>query len=168
MKQIILEGPDLGGKTTISKFVTNITGIKIHHTGGPPKDLEDFLKKFDDIPENCVFDRYPMISDFIYSKLPGRPVFVTMEMMIEKLKEVNPIILFCRPTDNHLYSALDYLKVKPHKGPEHVENVRANYWTIVKYYDFLMSNLKSQGFNVVKVDFNTLTEEKLEKILNEY
>lgn len=170
---IILEGPDLGGKTTILKLVGEITGKKpfhfISHCGGIPKTKEDMLRHLSEIPDpvNYFYDRHPCISEQIYSFMKGRSPLVPLaylELIIEAKK---PLVLFCYPGHKHLEDNLHHLKVKAWKDDAHIALVRENYWDIVQRYIDYMERLAKKTM-VRTVDFRTVTRQEIESYINEY
>lgn len=136
---IILEGPDNGGKTTLAKFLSTQTGLRLHHSGGPPKDRSEILYRATELLklENVIFDRFPVISDRIYSKLlRGEDFFANTTFPI-RLAQQRPFIIYCRPPMEVLLK-LDGHEVKEHETQEHVEAMKKKALDIVIAYDQAM------------------------------
>lgn len=86
MKDVIVEGPDGGGKSTLVKFLHETLGLPMpsrssSSTGGPIPNLADWIKdqaiwSKGSIPHSRLYDRHPIISEPIYGRLvrPGSQV----------------------------------------------------------------------------------------------
>jgi hypothetical protein len=60
---------------------------------------------------------------------------------------------------------MEFLKPKSWKDEKHVKSVLENYDLIYDRYLDLMSELRDMGIQVVEINFTTITEEKLRRIL---
>lgn len=77
---IIVEGPDGAGKTTlIQELQHHLPGMELHprfctSIGGPIADLaEEVFKDVKVHPTHFIYDRHPIISDYVYNAaIPGR------------------------------------------------------------------------------------------------
>lgn len=94
---IIIEGPDASGKTTlVEKILKNKEYSVIHGTAKTKNDREYYLDllKLD----NQIFDRFHL-SEYIFPQIYGRPiklVFSDFEAITEEVINSNTImILFC-------------------------------------------------------------------------
>lgn len=167
MKQIILEGPDLAGKSTISKLLTEITGTSIHHFGGPLESTQELFKKINKAPLGVVYDRHPCISEQVYCFLRGRSM-IDVDVADQFLKRMDPHILYCDPGYNYLKLKMEFLKSKPHKEKKHVNSVRKHYLEIYQRYEDIMLKFREMGIQVSKIDFTTITKNEMEILLDEH
>lgn len=78
---IIIEGPDGGGKTTLLSDLQGHFPSMVQHprfctsTGGPIENLaEAVFKDAQPRPTNYIYDRHPVISEYIYTFGTGRPI----------------------------------------------------------------------------------------------
>lgn len=142
MANIVLEGPDGGGKSTLAaKLVQYLNDRAINiasgslwsyqHSGGPPKDdLEiDARTRAFLAFDHVVFDRHPTISNPIYSAIfhgtPGPSL-----ALIHRFYAQQPIIIYCRSTDaqRHVVKQDDLLG-------KHLPKLNAEYHRLVYTYD---------------------------------
>lgn len=160
--RIVLEGPDLSGKSTVGQKLSDITGLAVFHHGKRPKTIEELKRRVASIHDNVIYDRHPAISELIYSKALNRKPLATETELLKLVDE--QLIVFCYPGWEHLQSKMEFLITKKHKTKYHVKLVRENYGKIITGYMLLMHNLK----NVVCVDFRKITKKQLENIVNEH
>jgi len=157
---IILEGPDLSGKSTIGARLEELTPLKVFHAGGPPTARDEVYTRILDYPAGCICDRHVTISEQVYGNLGLGVQLVetyTFDLWIAFNK---PLILFCDPGLDHLIDNLKYLKTKPHKDTLHVNRVRRNFERIYYKYQSVMEKLKIHT-QVKTVDFRTITDNEL-------
>jgi len=164
---IILEGPDLGGKSTVGKMLSDMLGLKLHHFGGPPKSSVELITRISLAPRKVIYDRHPCISEIIYGQLPGRTPLISQGYAISYLKTLDPIIFYCNPGWEYLKTKLHFLKNKPHKSQNHVIAVHQNYKFIYDRYEGYMHSLKAD-VNIVNIDFRTTTKNQLMEAINEH
>lgn len=155
-KCIIVEGPDGAGKTTLLNELKGYLGKPVYHTGGPVDSKILFLKKLQEAETRMgshLLDRTPHISEPIYTRTSFRRPFVSEHELLERLREKNPIVVYCRlQSMATMFRNIDQGK-KAHKSPEHLEEVMQNYKAIVEEYDSVMSNLLAQGITVIRYDW---------------
>lgn len=164
---IIIEGPDLAGKSTIGKRITNLTDREVHHYGGPPtnaKSINNRISHSIKHPEK-IFDRHSAVSERVYGPLRGFEL-MEPEQLDSVLTSLNPLILFCDPGLDFLLNNIKYLKTKPHKEKEHVDKVKENYLKVYNSYQFVMSHL-STFLTVKRVDFRKIKDKQLKAFLKE-
>ena len=147
---IIAEGPDGGGKTTLLEAIARSGTREVHHSGGPPADVEELMHRMADILEKAdthVFDRFPLISEYVYGTIT-RPIeprtsYKSLVMrMVSFSARVNPVIVYCRPPLKTLIDYAPLLVAKAHKPESHVENVKQQIVKITDFYDGLIMLLR--------------------------
>lgn len=148
---IIIEGPDGAGKTTLVQSLQyHFPGMEQHprfctSTGGPISDLAEAVHH--DVrtdPTNFLYDRHPVISEFIYGlAIPERrlaPAFLTPAMgRIRNRVAYHSVTIFCIPP---LQAVWDNVLVG-----DDMPGVKQN---IEKIYDhYVMHQLMWPGQNVI-------------------
>lgn len=128
---IIIEGPDGGGKSTLAAFIAKALEWKIIASIGPTKSVEEFRQRTAGIlrHDKIVFDRHPLVSECIYGSIRG-------SVMIDPDAEdyfyecgVNVIVYYrhSHPLTNH--------RLKAHDKPDHIAMVQENHERICALYD---------------------------------
>lgn len=106
---IIVEGPDGGGKTTlIQDLQGHFPKMELHprfctSKGGPIENLAEAV--FKDVrakPTHFIYDRHPLVSDYVYNAaIPGRqfsPAFLSPEMGRLRLRVAHhSLMIWCMP-----------------------------------------------------------------------
>ncbi len=164
---IVLEGPDLSGKSTIMNLFREATGLPSHHFGPPPKTKDEILNRIECPPPNVVFDRHPCISEQVYSILRLEGQLLSSNELTERFLEMNPLVVFCDPGIDYLLSKMHFLKAKAHKSTDHVGKVEQNYRHIYARYQGLMHNI-GQHIMVKRIDFRTIKIAEVKQIIKEY
>lgn len=100
---IILEGVDASGKSTLAKeLLKHLPGWGYHPSEGPEKEPGEILKRIEHynlhLSSGCIFDRHPVISHPIYSKtvdwMTDIPYSVTEDFYTRP-----HLFVFCQPTE---------------------------------------------------------------------
>jgi len=108
--QIVLEGPDNSGKSTLAKFIAEQLMLPIVHSGGPEKYPGELISRVHNrlsIVQPTIHDRHPCISQGIYLNalcLDGTHV---PDDMVKAFYESKPLIIYCRNAgtlDGHVMS----------------------------------------------------------------
>lgn len=106
---IILEGPDGAGKTTlVQELQHHFPKMEVHprfctSKGGPIADLaEEVYKDVKTYPTHYIYDRHPVISEFIYSTtIPSRSLssaFLSDTMgRIRQRVALHSLVIWCIP-----------------------------------------------------------------------
>src|SRR4051812_3455357 len=67
--QIVLEGPDNAGKSTLAAFLSERLGIPVKHSGGPskhPGEVNERARAFGADDSDLIYDRHPCVSQNLY------------------------------------------------------------------------------------------------------
>jgi len=129
---IILEGPDSGGKSTLARKLAEAIGWPVVHSGGPekfPGELEQRTEKLLSLDRH-IFDRHPVISNPIYAAAfdrgdPDKP----SKRLQDAFYRRHNFIVYVRPP------ALIAHEVKPGEDPDHVRMVNERFTLLLFGYD---------------------------------
>jgi len=156
MRPIILEGPDGSGKSTLARALSYDLGLKIHHPGGPPKNVIEFqarLNVYDALGSTVIYDRSPHISEIIYSQIYQRKTILPATVLISRFQDLNPVVVFCRLRSvRKMWLSVDQT-AKGHKPIEHMAKVMAQYAELVKAYDDFFANPVGLNSSVIRYDW---------------
>ncbi|AVR56935.1 thymidylate kinase [Microbacterium phage Triscuit] len=107
---IIVEGPDGAGKTTLIKSIQELTGFGIapRVVSKETKALFDLKVWVEDNldlgPHDAIYDRYRLISEFIYGPIlrtTQQPGFTDIDWVLHNTKKLykrlDPIVIYCLP-----------------------------------------------------------------------
>ena len=168
---IIMEGPDLSGKTTLANRISALMGIEVYHSGGPAnkKRLRRRLEYINYFYKNkkIILDRHICISEQIYGTILRKRTKIPIYILNNILYENNPLIFYCDKSLKYLRNNFNFLIEKPHKSKEHIKEVIKNYEAIYQKYESLMRKL-SKKLTVVKVDFEVVEDNFLKGTINDY
>lgn len=152
MPTLILEGPDAAGKTTLARHLLKATGLPtiLISRSGPPSDREHIFRLRDWIlsqpPDlNLILDRYPLISEKIYSKIVRRKDWPgwNPELVASSLSPPHRCrIIYCRPPRQRM---IEDLKVE-----NQLEGVPENFDALVDEYDKVLELLGKHGVQVAR------------------
>jgi hypothetical protein len=164
-RSIILEGTDGSGKTTLFDVMTKLWGLRSSgHDGGPPQSYHDIQARLAHTSLNnpAVRDRTPCISDIMYSAVLGRETTLSSKAYMEFLKDLDPLIIYCRPPLAVLYA--NAVKPKPHKPQEFVDRIKSwdTQWRLIQEYDHYMERT-AQGLLRV-ITYNWVVDQAAGKL----
>lgn len=129
---IILEGPDGSGKTTLAHAIEKrLDGWRVQLGEGPPQgpgEINDRALRYRGL-NRTIFDRHPCVSQAIYAGIrKGDSERVDDHLVAEFYAEA-PVLIYCRTTTlkNHVIKAYD--------TPDHLLAVEQNFQRLVDAYD---------------------------------
>lgn len=150
---IILEGPDGAGKSTLGQRLAADLGYEYIHTGGGQKDTMELICEMDyrsrmlreanTKNKGIIYDRISHISSAIYRIAFGEKPLANQVRCWRYLKEDSgPIVIVYvrRMADEDMLNSVVESK-KDHKSPEHLKKVKANFPKIVELYDDAMPRI---------------------------
>lgn len=131
--QIILEGPDNSGKSTLAAYLARSLDLSLQHSGGPSKYPGEVNARTFEMNQRTftqLFDRHPAISQNIYvGGLQNGGELVTEEN-VNDFYALKPLIIYCknvRGVDGHEQSE--------HSSTEYFDQVAKNMERICDLYD---------------------------------
>lgn len=128
---IVLEGPDASGKSTLARYLSQELKRAIVPSEGPekfPGEINERIRRYRWF-ENVIFDRHPCISQSIYSIFRGNQNPPDRDLVFD-FYETKPVLVYCIPYGNELAH-----EVKDHDSEEHLAMLRINELEIRKLYD---------------------------------
>lgn len=134
---IVLEGPDGGGKSTLALHLMeelnrNSSDPYLLQPGeGPPKFIDEInerLRRYA-LHKNAIFDRHPAVSQPIYSQLREVDNNMPDIDLVCAFYASKPLIIYCRSI-----TAAHHV-VKEGEDPTHIDALTKNYEQLVHLYD---------------------------------
>lgn len=130
---IVLEGPDGGGKSTLATFLAARLRYRVHASEGPIRDDAEMKRRFLIylLKRRTIFDRLAMISEPIYGPVFQRRFPTPTDMaIIAEFYETKPLIIYCRgdALDQHTASS-------PVDTPAYLAQLRIHHPRICAKYD---------------------------------
>ncbi len=96
---IILEGPDSTGKSTLARIIAQHVPFKIKGGEGPSKSTDEIRERATRYlrMDNTVFDRHPCVSEPIYGSFREPPTFLP-KPVIDFFYQSRPFFIYCHGT----------------------------------------------------------------------
>lgn len=95
---IILEGPDSSGKSTLARVIIAYFAGELRYvpTQGPEKYAGEIVTRIHEYlkMDGCLFDRHPVVSQSIYGQFRSWMSPVPQELT-DRLYATEPLIIFC-------------------------------------------------------------------------
>ena len=134
--QIILEGPDNAGKSTLADVLAHHLGLAIIPGEGPGRstqEINDRIRRYAGL--EGIFDRHPCVSQLIYNRFRiGGPE--VEQDLIDRFYNSRPIIIFCRgryTLEGHVVK--DHDKRVDASGTSHDQTVVNNHAAVCRAYE---------------------------------
>jgi hypothetical protein len=151
MTQIVLEGPDNSGKSTLARALLDVApSYHYYHPGGPPADEveeDQFISNqilMAHAKTPILFDRITPVSQLVYAPRPERQA-VRVGAVSEILN--TSVLVYCRPSTDCLMR-FEKFTWREGESEAHKQLIIRNQLTYVQRYDQTM-----EGFSHVTYDF---------------
>lgn len=128
---IVLEGPDNSGKSTLARYLGERLQRPVIHSEGPdkyPGEIDERVRRYERF-ENVLFDRHPCVSQAIYGRKRASAQLVHTDLII-RFYMSRPVFVYCRE-----WQGLDGHVVKEHDTEEHLKSIAENHEWIVRQYE---------------------------------
>jgi hypothetical protein len=129
--QIVIEGPDNSGKSTLIGQLQRIIRWPVQSSEGPekhPNEINERVARYQKYTGDWIFDRHPCVSQPIYGQLANRtPIH---QHLLEDFYGASPLFVYCRGRGTLAGHVL-----KQHDDPAHIEAVDRNQGWIEQTYD---------------------------------
>lgn len=145
---------DNTGKTTLVKKIGYDLGLETRKSPGPAPANEMFKWVEEQINDfkgggTIVYDRFAAVTDQVYGPLLRKQNPFKSEVkgryLLQTLGELNPLIVYCRPSRIFITSFED--------GREQMKGVEDNAYELLEGYDNLVVKMVDQGFEVIVYNF---------------
>lgn len=129
---IVLEGPDNAGKSTLASLISSALCRPIIVSEGRekfPGEVNERVTRYKEFKE-VVFDRHPVISQTVYSLVkPNTPVH---PVLIEEFYNTKPFLIYCRPLPQR---KMEGHVVKDYDDPAYLAEIEQKYTALTEHYD---------------------------------
>lgn len=143
MSLIIVEGPDGAGKSTLIQKLSEDLDLPIYSSGKPEGPMQlmstmtTLVNMAKDLDITYLVDRYPAISEPIYSKVLNKKKYFTPDLIDFFLNQEIKVI-WCNLRDRKQMFDNISTDYKPHKPLKHLQEVKENYYVLCEeYFDFM-------------------------------
>lgn len=151
---IIVEGADGSGKTHVVSTISRMFDLTVTKFGGPPRDdaegTERLQRLFTQVPDDVVLDRSPITSEFVYGHVlrgTTRPPEQELLAAVPRLRDKNPLIIFCRPPTSD-GAWIDRTTKKSWKPEALLNEVVQKFDKVIERYETLFEILKYFNFDI--------------------
>lgn len=130
---IVLEGPDGGGKSTLAAILNSLTGMPIIAGEGPPKgpgEINERARRYLK-HDGVIFDRHPCVSQPVYGIIRRKDNEAIEPDILLAFYEQNHLLVHVK----HTSLSLQQMTVGPNEDSDHIAAVRARYADICFSYD---------------------------------
>lgn len=129
MINIVLEGPDASGKSTLAAYLANHLQRTIIPSEGPekhPGEINERVRRYQ-IHKGVIFDRHPCVSQPIYGLLAeNTPID---QELLDEFYSSSPILIYCSG------GSFDKHEATEHDTADHLKAVEENYDRLARLYE---------------------------------
>lgn len=130
MVQLVIEGPDNSGKSTLGLYIAQQLGWSVQESEGKPRSPTDLDERCDRyaLMERTIFVRHPVVSNPIYYHVHGNDG----PSMYHRLNfyQSKPLLIYCDPALRGLKGHV----IKEHDDPEFLAELEAKHAVILANY----------------------------------
>lgn len=151
MLNIILEGADNSGKTTLANALRENSSLTYFHPGGPPGSKENELACMVEQREvlyngisSVVMDRCTAISQQVYA--PETVMNQVRKAWLTDVLATGTLLVYCRPGTDWLMS-FEHFTWRDGESEEHKKLILEKQHTFIERYDAVMHGLPHIGYD---------------------
>lgn len=128
---IVLEGPDNGGKSTLADAIAKVTGRIIVRGKGPctPQNVGHRFMEFDGV-DNIIFDRHACVSEPIYGPICRGVNKIDYDALTRRFYATKPLFVYCRGI-----SLVGHVEDHAADTPDHLQRISTHYYELCSAYD---------------------------------
>lgn len=130
---IILEGPDNSGKSTLAEHLGTFMGLEVVKSEGRekwPGEVNDRIRRYNSQYNKVIYDRHPVVSQTLYNLIKtNTPVD---EELLQQFYQEKNILVYCRPL---IERKMEGHVAKDYDEPEYLATIEEKYGPLVKLYD---------------------------------
>lgn len=149
---IIIEGPDNSGKTTLAQEICETQKalyVKTYQKEWTYKELEEFQWDFLDMDYRpIVFDRYPIVSHYIYSKVIRNDHsygWDDLRRLLLPWRDADVEYIYCRP---------DLSIIEDYGDRPQMAGVKENTRELVDLYDIMFEAIQAMDITTTLYDWS--------------
>jgi len=172
---IILEGPDGAGKSTLAIELQKRFNSNIVHSPGQTtlSELNQRMEVLYNSNKNDIFDRCPVISEFVYTKAElndDMKIDSYLENTFNELIGTDHLIIYCRPSDPSDHYIIKTLEENARSlNTQHsLETLETKADRLIREYDELIMRLMCQGACVWNYDIDRSTVDQMADLIEKY
>lgn len=127
---IVFEGPDNSGKSTLARYVANHVKKNIILSEGPdkyPGEINERILRYEQL-RGVIFDRHPCVSHPIYSSF--RTITPIKPELLLRFYDSKPVFIYCRARGLEGHVIKDHIDTA-----DHLESITTNADGIARMYD---------------------------------
>jgi hypothetical protein len=131
---IVIEGIDNSGKSTLATLLARKTGFPTQPSEGPPRypgEMDERLLRYASM-DRYIFDRHPVVSQNIYKVIrTGKDAEGMREDLVQQFYDNRPLFIYCDPlgrgmSGHNFHDGVD--------TAEHLRQVDEGYKTMLTLY----------------------------------
>lgn len=129
---IIIEGPDNAGKSTLARALSNSLGWFISSSKGPekyPGEIDDRVREYLKM-DRTIFDRHTVVSNYVYSNVTPRNQ--VLSSLVNEFYATRPLFIYCRAVAGR---TLETHEKKAHDTDEFLKKLEEQYPKLCEAYD---------------------------------
>lgn len=131
---VVVEGPDNSGKTTLVRYIAPRLGLAVRKGEGPPHSAEEWAARFEHEPKGyALFDRHTAVSEPIYGTiLRGVSYASEYPELLTQFYAQPRLFIYCR---NDTWDLGNHVADHERDSDEHLQALALNHPAICQAYD---------------------------------
>jgi hypothetical protein len=131
---VVVEGPDNSGKTTLVGYIAPRLGLQVIKGEGPPIDIDEWAERFERDPKGyAIYDRHTAVSEPIYGRiLRGVDFSSERPELITRFYSEPRLFIYCR---NETWDLGNHVADHERDSSEHLSALAQKHPDICRAYD---------------------------------